>query len=122
MLYLYPRQYGYAGREGYSLADQKLKLEERAASLGMRVVDTFQEEGASGKNIDDRPKFKKMMPQIENDAENVGYVLVADLSRFGRNMAERYCRPSFRAFCLGCNRESCLLREDCFGAQGDRKD
>lgn len=72
--YIYTRvRTGMQAEEGYSLADQKLKLEERAASLGMCVVDTFQEEGASGKNIDERPKFKEMMARIENDAENVGY-------------------------------------------------
>lgn len=87
--YIYTRvSTGMQAEEGYSLAEQKLRLEAEAAARGMHVVDIFPEEGASGKNIDGRPQFQEMMRRIETGTENVGYVLVSDLSRFGRNMAD----------------------------------
>ncbi len=73
--------------EGYSLPEQEDRLRAEAEKKGLEVIDIFPE-GMSGKNIEDREQYKIMMGRIKADAESVGYVLVADLTRFGRNMAD----------------------------------
>ena len=74
--------------EGYSLPEQEERLRAEAEKKGFQVVDLFADRGVSGKNIEDRDEYKKMMEKIKADAESVGYVFVADLTRFGRNMAD----------------------------------
>lgn len=54
----------------------------------MQVVDVFPDEGRSGKNVSGRPKFQDMMRKIQERTDNVDYVLVYKLSRFGRNTAD----------------------------------
>ena len=67
--------------KGYSLDGQKHYLAECAERRGMTVLDTYVEEGKSGKSID--------------------YVLVFKLSRFGRNARDLWRRyvyyPNFKA-------------------------
>ena len=50
----------------------------------MVVVREFSDEGKSGKNVDGRPQFKEMLELIEARTDDIDYVLVFKLSRFGR--------------------------------------
>lgn len=72
--------------DGYSLDAQRERLKREAAHRDMLVVGEFSDEGKSGKNISGRLEFTEMMRRIENDnTDNIDYVLVFKLSRFGRN-------------------------------------
>lgn len=87
--YIYTRVSTEIQIEGYSLDAQKERLTKEAKYRGMQVVETFSDEGKSGKNTSGRPAFKEMMKRIENSNEDkVDYVLVFKLSRFGRNTAD----------------------------------
>ena len=54
----------------------------------MVVVRKFSDEGKFGKNVDGRPQFKEMLELIEARTDDIDYVLVFKLSRFGRNAAD----------------------------------
>ncbi|MCR4553979.1 MAG: recombinase family protein [Succinivibrionaceae bacterium] len=47
--------------DGYSLEAQKERLEKEAEHRGYEVLDYYPERGKSGKNIEGRPVFKKML-------------------------------------------------------------
>ena len=51
----------------------------------MSIVGEYSDEGKSGKSVEGRPQFKHMLADIESGKDNVDYVLVFKLSRFGRN-------------------------------------
>lgn len=74
--------------DGYSLEAQKERLRREAKHRGMQVVGEYSDEGKSGKNIAGRPEFKQMMKDIKSGKDDVDYVLVFKLSRFGRNAAD----------------------------------
>ena len=87
--YIYTRVSTEMQIEGYSLDAQRERLTKEAQYRGMQVVETFSDEGKSGKNTSGRPAFKEMMTRIENSNEDkVDYVFVFKLSRFGRNAAD----------------------------------
>ena len=73
--------------EGFSLDGQKTLLERYAELEGMTIVYIYEDAGKSGKSIDGRPSFKKLLLDIQNGLE-IDYVLVYKLSRFGRNAAD----------------------------------
>ena len=73
---------------GFSLDAQKEKLKKYADYQDMVVVREFSDEGKSGKNVDGRPQFKEMLELIEAGTDDIDYVLVFKLSRFGRNAAD----------------------------------
>ena len=54
----------------------------------MEVVKEFSDAGHSGKNINGRPEFSRMLEDIANGEDGVSFVLVFKLSRFGRNAAD----------------------------------
>ncbi len=54
----------------------------------MKVVGTYSDEGKSGKNVTGRPEFQRMLADIQSGKDEVDYVLVFKLSRFGRNAAD----------------------------------
>ena len=54
----------------------------------MEIVGEYSDEGHSGKNINERPEFVRMLQDIEDCKDDVSYVLVFKLSRFGRNAAD----------------------------------
>ena len=74
--------------EGYSLDAQKDKLKKYADYQEMSIVGEYSDEGKSGKSVEGRPQFKQMLSDIENGKDDVDYVLVFKLSRFGRNVAD----------------------------------
>lgn len=73
--------------DGYSLEAQKNCLKRFAEREEMAIVDIYEDAGKSGKSIEGRPAFKRMLSDIEN-GKNVDYILVYKLSRFGRNAAD----------------------------------
>ena len=86
--YIYTRVSTELQIDGYSLEAQKERLKREAKHRGMQVVGEYSDEGKSGKNIDGRPEFKQMMKDIKSGNDDVDYVLVFKLSRFGRNAAD----------------------------------
>lgn len=74
--------------DGFSLNAQREKLYAYAQYQDMEVVEEFSDEGKSGKNIKDRIQFQEMLSRIKDGTDNVSFVLVFKLSRFGRNAAD----------------------------------
>jgi site-specific DNA recombinase len=74
--------------DGYSLDAQKDTLTKYAEYHGMKIVREYCDAGKSGKSITGRPEFTKMLQDITDERDNVDYVLVFKLSRFGRNAAD----------------------------------
>ena len=54
----------------------------------MEIVREYSDEGHSGKNIWGRQEFVRMLNDIEDGKDEVSFVLVFKLSRFGRNAAD----------------------------------
>lgn len=52
--------------KGYSLDGQKHYLAECAERRGMTVLDTYVEEGKSGKSIEGRMEFQRMLDDIQS--------------------------------------------------------
>lgn len=88
---LYPRVSTEMQVDGYSLEGQKNMLTRFADREEMIVVDTYEDAGKSGKSIEGRPAFQKMLRDIE-DGLDIDYILVYKLSRFGRNAADARLR------------------------------
>ena len=86
--YIYTRVSTSMQVEGYSLDAQKDKLRKYADYQEMSIVGEYSDEGKSGKSVEGRPQFKQMLSDIENGKDDVDYVLVFKLSRFGRNAAD----------------------------------
>ena len=86
--YIYTRVSTSMQVDGYSLDAQKDKLRKYADYQEMSIVGEYSDEGKSGKSVESRPQFKQMLSDIENGKDNVDYVLVFKLSRFGRNAAD----------------------------------
>ena len=74
--------------DGYSLDAQRDKLRKYAAYEDMIVVGEYSDEGFSGKNIQGRQEFQRMLNDIQDGKDGISYVLVFKLSRFGRNAAD----------------------------------
>lgn len=85
--YIYTRVSTSIQVDGYGLDAQRDKLTKYAEYQDMEVVKEFSDAGHSGKNINGRPEFTRMLEEIKNDEDGVSFVLVFKLSRFGRNAA-----------------------------------
>jgi len=86
--YLYTRVSTSIQVDGYSLDAQRNKLRKYAAYEDMIVAGEYSDEGFSGKNIQGRQEFQRMLNDIQEEKDGVSYVLVFKLSRFGRNAAD----------------------------------
>ena len=86
--YIYTRVSTAVQVDGYSLDAQRDKLAKYAEYQDMEVVKEFSDAGHSGKNINGRPEFSRMLEDIANGEDGVDFVLVFKLSRFGRNAAD----------------------------------
>ena len=73
--------------DGFSLDAQRNTLKRFAEREGMIVKDIYEDAGKSGKSIEGRPAFTKLLNDIK-DGLAIDYVLVYKLSRFGRNAAD----------------------------------
>lgn len=83
--YIYTRVSTAMQTDGYSLDAQERRIQDYAAYNNLQIVGKYSDEGRSGKSIEGRPEFLRMMEDIESHKDNVSYVLVFKLSRFGRN-------------------------------------
>ena len=73
--------------DGFSLAGQKTCLTNFAKREEMKIIGEYEDAGKSGKSIEGRPAFKRMLEDIKSGLQ-VDYVIVYKLSRFGRNAAD----------------------------------
>ena len=74
--------------DGYSLDTQKARMKAYADFNNYQIVGEYEDAGKSGKSIEGRASFCKMMDDIKSGKDGVAYVLVFKLSRFGRNTAD----------------------------------
>lgn len=86
--YIYTRVSTAIQVDGYSLDAQKDKLRKYAVFQDMEIVGEYSDEGHSGKNIKGRQEFIRMLNDVEDGKDEVDFVLVFKLSRFGRNAAD----------------------------------
>ena len=54
----------------------------------MTIVGEYEDEGLFGKNIQGRLEFQRMLSDILHGKDDISFVLVFKLSRFGRNAAD----------------------------------
>lgn len=86
--YIYTRVSTSIQVDGYSLDAQRDKLRKYAEYEDMTIVGEYSDEGFSGKNIQGRLEFQRMLNDIQDNKDGVAYVLVFKLSRFGQNAAD----------------------------------
>jgi len=86
--YIYTRVSTSMQVDGYSLDAQKDKLHKYADYQEMLIAGEYSDEGKSGKSVEGRPQFQQMLKDIEEGKDNIDFVLVFKLSRFGRNAAD----------------------------------
>ncbi|MDR7855525.1 recombinase family protein [Tissierella sp.] len=85
--YIYTRVSTEMQADGYSLDAQKDRLIKYAYGADLHIVGEYSDAG-SGKNIDGRPNFLRMLEDIKEGKDKIEFVLVFKLSRFGRNAAD----------------------------------
>ena len=86
--YIYTRVSTAAQTEGYSLDAQEESLKAYAEYRELQIAGSYCDAGKSGKNIKGRPAFRQMMTDIKSQKDDISFVLVFKLSRFGRNAAD----------------------------------
>ena len=86
--YIYTRVSTAIQVDGYSLDAQRETMRKYADFQNMEIVREYSDEGHSGKNIRGRQEFVRMLNDIEDGKDEVSFVLVFKLSRFGRNAAD----------------------------------
>lgn len=87
-VYTYTRVSTSMQVDGYSLDAQKESVKRYADAFGYHIVGEYQDAGKSGKSISGRMEFMQMLEDIASRKDDVSYVLVFKLSRFGRNAAD----------------------------------
>ena len=87
-VYLYTRVSTAMQIDGYSLEAQKTKMKAFCDYNEYEIVGEYEDAGKSGKSIEGRIAFNQMMDDIKSGKDEVSYVLVFKLSRFGRNAAD----------------------------------
>lgn len=86
--YIYTRVSTAAQVEGYSLDAQLEALRGYAEYRDLKIAGEYCDAGKSGKNIKGRPAFRQMMDDVIMQKDDIAFVLVFKLSRFGRNAAD----------------------------------
>lgn len=87
-VYIYTRVSTAMQIDGYSLDAQKTRMKAYANFNNYQIVGEYEDAGKSGKSIEGRASFCRMMEDIKSGKDGVAYVLVFKLSRFGRNAAD----------------------------------
>ena len=87
-VYTYTRVSTTMQTDGYSLDAQKARMKAYADYNDYEIVGTYEDAGKSGKSIEGRLEFNRMMEDIKSGKDGVFFVLVFKLSRFGRNAAD----------------------------------
>lgn len=86
--YIYTRVSTAVQIEGYSLEAQTERLREYAEYKELEIAGEYCDAGRSGGSIKGRPEFQRMLDDITSQKDDVAFVLVFKLSRFGRNAAD----------------------------------
>ena len=71
----------------YNVATQTSKVEDRCAHDGLTVAKTFTD--ADSARTTDRPQFQAMLDYCRKHRGKITHVVVADLSRLARNVADQ---------------------------------
>ena len=79
-VYTYTRVSTAMQIDGYSLDAQKARMKAYADFNGYQIVGEYEDAGKSGKSIEGRASFCKMMDDIKSGKDGVAYVLVFKLS------------------------------------------
>ena len=87
-VYTYKRVSTTMQIDGYSLDAQRARMKAYADFNDYEIVGEYEDAGKSGKSIEGRWQFNQMMEDVKSGKDNVSYVLVFKLSRFGRNAAD----------------------------------
>ncbi|HEU7699793.1 TPA: recombinase family protein [Streptococcus pneumoniae] len=87
-VYLYTRVSTSIQIEGDSLEAQKSRMKAFAIYNDYEIVGEYEDAGKSGKSIEGRIQFNRMMEDIKSGKDGVSFVLVFKLSRFARNAAD----------------------------------
>lgn len=87
-VYLYTRVSTSIQIDGYSLDAQKSRMKAFCDYNDYEIVGEYEDAGKSGKSIEGRAAFNRMIEDIKTGKDNVAFVLVFKLSRFGRNAAD----------------------------------
>lgn len=87
-VYIYTRVSTDMQVDGFSLSAQEEKLKQYANAFGYNIKGIYSDEGKSGKNIQGRPEFQRMLSDIQQGKDGIRYILVFKLSRFGRNSSD----------------------------------
>ena len=87
-VYLYTRVSTSIQIDGYSLEAQKSRMKAFALYNDYEIVGEYEDAGKSGKSIEGRIQFTRMMEDIKSGKDGVSFVLVFKLSRFARNAAD----------------------------------
>jgi len=87
-VYTYTRVSTSMQIDGYSLDAQKSRMKAFAEFNDYEIVGEYEDAGKSGKSIEGRSDFNRMMEDIKTGKDDVSFVLVFKLSRFGRNAAD----------------------------------
>lgn len=72
----------------YNLYAQLEVLRSCAEFRELKIVGEYCDAGKSGMSIKGRPEFVRMMSDVQSQKDDVEFVLVFKLSRFGRNAAD----------------------------------
>ena len=70
---------------GFSLADQKSKLEKHCENKGLKVLEHFMDDGYSAKTFD-RPAFNRLLEFIKKNKGLVKRLMVVKWDRFSRSL------------------------------------
>ena len=87
-VYIYTRVSTTMQIDGYSLAAQRTRMRAFAEFNNYQVAGEYEDAGKSGKSIEGLDEFNRMMEDIKTGKDDVSFVLVFKLSRFGRNAAD----------------------------------
>ena len=74
--------------DGYSLEAQRTRMRAFAEFNEYEIAGEYEDAGKSGKSIEGRDEFNRMLEDIKTGKDDVSFVLVFKLSRFGRNAAD----------------------------------
>ena len=87
-VYVYTRVSTAMQIDGYSLEAQRTRMRAFAEFNEYEIAGEYEDAGKSGKSIEGRDEFNHMMEDIKTGKDDVSFVLVFKLSRFGRNAAD----------------------------------
>ena len=87
-VYLYTRVSTSIQIDGYSLETQKTRMKAFDLYNDYEIVGEYEDAGKSGKSIEGRVHFTRMMEDIKSGKNGGFFVLIFKLLRFARNAAD----------------------------------